>query len=675
MKKLLLFVVIVVTIILSVRAFALDLPAFPGAEGWGSKTVGGSGRHLSPPNTKLFIVKNLNDSGVGSFRECLDFNGPRTCVFEVGGVIWTTSQIHITKPYLSVFGETAPQPGIIIRGAGLSVETSNVLLRHIKIRAGDDPRATCCKAGSCDANTQKTCTSDPGSRDGINIYATSGPISNVVMDHCSITWALDEGASIAPASYDITGVTYSNNIIASGLDLSIHPEANSSSDPGHSKGTLINGAKKLVGLSYIRNILAHNADRNIRISTPITMEFINNVVYNWARGNGVGRTIEMHNSASNIHFIDLIGNSYIPGPDTFCPETMNRVNLCVPLPNGTDSPDARKKMHYILRPGNGGPSVINVAGRYYLYDNVSPTRVDGQDEWLVADNGFFTSSARTTMLYPANRAAVPQAYSGSVIVMTHAAAVPFVLANSGARTFTDRDSVDANIIQDIEDGTGRIVNCVADDGTPRCDLNAGGWPNYPIANRGLSVPANLMADDNSDGYTNLENYVFSFDTGIVPPGTTTTTTVTTTTTTVTATTTTFTTTTVTTTTVTTTTTTVTVTSTTTSTTIDEDLFAACQALCVSCELPVTTTTTTTTRTTTTRTTTTKTSTTRTSTSSSSTTTTISAGTCPAALNSCINKCEDCARLIHDKIAAYPLASMWPCEKQLDTCRTKLCEGC
>jgi hypothetical protein len=549
----------------------------------------------------------------------------------VGGVIWSQLPIKITKPYLSIWGETAPEPGIIIRGSGISIEASHILLRHLKIRPGDDPRSVCCKAGTCTPDVQQSCTSDPGSRDGTNIWATNNGIENVVEDHLSIEWALDEGLSIAPDSYEVRNVTISNSIIASGLDLSIHPEASSSTDPGHSKGTLINGRKSVQGLSYIRNVLAHNADRNIRISVPVRMEYINNVVYNWARGKGVGRTIEAHNSSSNTQFIDLIGNTYIPGPDTFCPETMNRPDLCNPLPNRTDTPEARKKMHYIIRPGNGGTSANSPNSRYFFANNLGPTSAG--DDWDIADNGFFKSSARAELLYPQNRASAPVAESGLVIF----AGDP--LKTSGARTFESRDSVDAKIIEDIKTGTGRIINCVADDGTSRCVLNAGGWPISGVSHRPLNIPANPMGDDDGDGYTNLENWAFTFSEG----GSTPTPTIPTTTT----------------------------TSTVTTTTFSCDLADLCKETCRNCYV------TTTTRTTTTRTTTTKTSTTKTSTTSTSTvtTTTLPVSECQTALNTCAGKCEDCLRLTKGLISAYPGSQLWPCEQQLQVCKMKLCENC
>lgn len=493
------------------------LPIFPGAEGYGTRGPAGSGRNSSPPNTQIFTINTLADHGAGSFRECLEAKVPRTCLFEVSGVIWMQNQVHVTSPYLSVFGETAPDPGIIIRGSGISVEASDVMIRHIKIRPGDDPRDPCCKAGSCSPAQQLRCVQDPGSRDGLNVYAVNGPINNVVADHLSITWALDEGWSINPDKGDVTNVTFSNSIIGQGLDMSIHPEASNPSDPGHSKASLLKGNKGIQGLSYHHNLLAHNADRNVRIGSPSKIEYINNLIYNWGRGRGRGRTIEAYQSGLNM--FDLIGNVYKPGLDTFCPETDYRKDLCFENgQDGIDSPTERKGMHYILRVGDGKSGGLISASRYFLKGNISNTRLAGEDEWNIADSGFFTSSSRISLIYPENKSLSPVAQSGTVTTFTAGDVNDYLVSNAGAFNWT-RDSVDTALFDQIASGTGRIINCVAPDGTERCRKNAGGWPNYISQIRKLNIPQNPMGDDNGDGYTNLENYVFTFPNGEPSPPT------------------------------------------------------------------------------------------------------------------------------------------------------------
>lgn len=486
-----------------------NLSIFPGAEGFGTNTVAGSGRNYSSPCGSIYRINNLGDKGPGSLRECIEARGPRTCIFEVGGVIWATKALKISNPYITIAGQTAPSPGIIIRGSGMSVEASNVLVRSIKVRPGDDPRGECCKTGTCSTAAAQFCTQDPGSRDGINTYASVNAISNIVFDHVSISWALDEGFSVSPASGDISNVTLSNSIVTNGLDMSIHPEASNPADPGHSKAMLINGAYSVKNLSFHKNLLAHNAERNIRVSTPLSMEYINNVIYNWGRGKGAGRLIEATNTRVATHLFDLIGNVYLPGPDSYCPETQYRPELCASVPNGVDSPEQRQKMHYILRVGSGISAGLSMASRYFLNDNWGPTRQQIGNDWDIVDRGFFLNSSSNSLIYPQNQATIRVASSGSVNVLSSQAAFDHVVANSGAFP-RQRDIVDNSAINSLVTGTGRIINCVEDDGSSRCAKNAGGWPIYSPAIRNLHLPASPFADSNGNGYTDFEDWLEQF---------------------------------------------------------------------------------------------------------------------------------------------------------------------
>jgi hypothetical protein len=480
------------------------LPIFPGAEGHGTRTTAGSGRHLLTPCTTVFTVTNVNDSGPGSLRACVEATGPRVCVFETSGILWATNSLRIKNPYITIAGQTAPSPGFVVRGSGIIIEASNVLIQHLQLRIGDDPRAECCRSNSCSESQKPFCTQDPGSRDGITTWATTSSIENIVLDHVSIAWALDEGISVVPDKGDVSNLTFSNSIISNGLDMSIHPEASSLDDPGHSKGVLMSGAKSIRNVSFHHNLLAHNADRNIRIATPIVLEFINNLIYNWGRGRGAGRLLELTNKVQALHMIDVIGNNYVPGLDSFCPTTLYRSDLCSSAPGGTDSADGRLKMSYILRVGSGVSSGLQPNSRYYLRGNTGSTRpLDAGDEWLAADKTFFSSGA---LMYPQNRAEAPIAGSNTVNVLPVSAVEDFVLANAGARP-ADRDPVDQKVVQEVFNREGRIINCVANDGSQRCMKNAGGWPSYPTNVRPAQIPENPNHDTDGDGYTNLEEWL------------------------------------------------------------------------------------------------------------------------------------------------------------------------
>jgi len=487
-----------------------SLAVFPGAEGSGTRTVAGSGRHLLSPCTKVMKVTNLNDQGTGSLRACLEAAGPRVCIFEVAGVLRAQDTLRIRSPYVTIAGQTAPAPGFIIRGANISVETSDVLIQHLHLRVGDDPRPSCCGTKSCSSTV--ICSVDPGSRDGITLYNPSPtPIRNIVVDHVSISWALDEGFSINAGDGGVESVTLSNSIISSGLDMSIHPEASSLKDPGHSKGILI-GGRRVSKFSLHHSLLAHNADRNVRVAVhdEVSLEYLNNVIYNWGRGKGVGRTIEGARPSTDTtprHLIDIVGTTYQPGIDTFCPETTYQPSVCQSLPGGVDTEAARKKMHYILRVGSGVSSGLQPNSRYFLQDNLGPTST-GTNAWDVVDPRFFLSGT-STLIYPSVRAEAPVASSGSVRVEARDSAYSRVLLTAGARPW-ERDDVDRRVVNDVILGTGTIINCVSADGSERCKKNAGGWPYYRGSVRVLTLPTNLHGDDDRDGYTNLEEWLHSF---------------------------------------------------------------------------------------------------------------------------------------------------------------------
>lgn len=465
-----------------------SLPVFPQAQGHGTRTVAGSGRNFSRPCTVVYKVSSLEDSGPGSLRECVEASGPRACIFEVGGIIKLSKKLAITNPYITIAGQTAPFSGVILRGGSIIVSTSDVLIQHVISRVGDD------NGGQ-----------EAGSRDGANTFADKGDISNVVFDHVSIAWSLDEGWSVAPYKGDVSNVTFSHSIVASGLDMSVHPDASNPDDKGHSKATLINSDNTVKNLSYHHNLLAHNADRNIRIAVPIALEYINNLVYDWGRGSGSARTIELANGRKALHTMDLIGNNYIPGPDSMCPGTQYENERC-----GGSTDDPKTTGYMVTIPS----SDLNEGSRYFIHDNMTNTRWDSaQDDWSVAGPGFFSNMGALKMTYAANRAESPVASSGTVNVLPAAEAKEYVLEHSGARP-KERDAVDVETVNDVRNGTGGIINCVGPDGSERCAKNAGGWPLYPAKQRKLDLPADPNGDSNGNGYTNLEEWLFQFSAGL-----------------------------------------------------------------------------------------------------------------------------------------------------------------
>ncbi len=192
---------------------AQALPVIPGGAGFGMETVAGRGG-------RVYRVTNLNASGAGSLKECVDGTTARVCIFEVSGTIRITSDLIVRNSRLTIAGQTAPSPGIMLRGAGLRIQTSDVLVQHLRVRPGDDPNGP-----------------DPENRDALKIQGSAEkPVKNIVIDHCSFSWSIDEVASVW-GPHD--NVTLSNNIFAQPLHDSLHPQHDRTGRMAHGYGVLL----------------------------------------------------------------------------------------------------------------------------------------------------------------------------------------------------------------------------------------------------------------------------------------------------------------------------------------------------------------------------------------------------------------------------------------------------
>jgi hypothetical protein len=402
----------------------------PGADGHGVATPAGRGG-------AVHRVTTLAADGAGSLKACVDASGPRVCVFEVSGTIRLPDDLTLRNPYLTIAGQTAPSPGVTLRGAGILVKTSNVLIQHLHVRPGDD-------AGG----------EEPINRDGLKISgpADAPPITNIVVDHCSFTWSTDE---VASAWQQWNNISLLNNIFAEPLHDSIHPEGR------HGFGVLIgpvDGNATVAG-----NLMANIQSRN-PMTAASRVAIVNNVVYNW------GNTAMDLQSHGEVTQNSVVGNVFLRGPDT----------------SGDAAPIGLRADATRLRSG----------ARVFLLDNHGPEATS--DPWSMAGaiyGSLTLANFRSTspLAWPAGMTTLPT--SNSVVLNR-------VLRNVGARP-ADRDSVDSRIIQQVRDGTGRIINCVAPNGSARCSRNGGGWPSVPENRRALTLPADPNAVTAS-GYTNLE---------------------------------------------------------------------------------------------------------------------------------------------------------------------------
>ena len=249
------------------------IPAFPGAEGGGMFTFGGRGG-------KVLTVTNLNDSGPGSFRWACEQGGARIVVFNVSGIIRLKSPINVRAPYITIAGQTAPGEGVIIAGESFQVDTHDVIVRHMRFRRGET--LVWHREDSFGGN----------------------PVGNIMIDHCSCEWGLDENISFYRHMFDLhdgkekrktatVNVTIQNTISAKALDTW-----------NHSFGSTIGGENT----TFMRNLWADNTGRNPSIGWGGVFNFVNNIVYNW-----VHRTADGGEYSTMSNFIN---NYYKPGPLT-----------------------------------------------------------------------------------------------------------------------------------------------------------------------------------------------------------------------------------------------------------------------------------------------------------------------------------------------------------------------
>ncbi len=410
------------------------IPIIPGLMGAGVGTPAGSGPNRA--GGRIVHVTNLNDSGAGSLREAVKARGPRIVVFDVSGYIELQTRIVITEPFVTIAGQTAPSPGISLKGAGVQIETHDVLVQHIRVRVGDDPKGP-----------------KPDSRDGFTIKTNGslGTTYNVVIDHVSVSWAVDENMSTW--KHYVHDVTVTNSIISEGLWNSIHPKGK------HSMGFLVGpGTKKIF---VAGNLFAHNNKRNMEVHGKTSTLFVNNLIYNW---HGPKGTASHYGSSQGRLDASVVGNVYIKGLD-----------------------------------GTGGPEPILIrkaiikGSRIYVHDNqaISTTgdpwsNVRGQDgidiEPLKADE---------------SPNWIPNLIAQKSHTVKHS-----VLSNAGARR-ADKDPVDLRILKDVINGTGRIIDSQED---------VGGWPPLPNNVRGSgSIPElNIPSNPNqiqASGYTKMEEWL------------------------------------------------------------------------------------------------------------------------------------------------------------------------
>lgn len=258
------------------------LPVFPGAEGFGTRTIAGRGG-------KVIEVTSLADHGPGSLRAALDDEEPRTIVFRLSGNIELERPLIVTKPFFTLAGQTAPGDGVCIKNASLVIATHDVLIQHLRVRPGNEGNV------------------EPDDNDGISIFGNHDKVKdggyNIVLDHVSVSWSEDEALSTWFGAHDVT-ICWC--MVSEALSQSRHHKGH------HSAGLLIGDSSDHVTVHH--TLMAHNGFRNPLISKGGTHDIVNNVIYDWQDLPG-----EVFDNDSNS-FVNWIGNTFIRGPSAANPD-------------------------------------------------------------------------------------------------------------------------------------------------------------------------------------------------------------------------------------------------------------------------------------------------------------------------------------------------------------------
>ena len=447
--------------------------AFPTAEGGGRFAVGGRGG-------TVYEVTNLNDAGAGSLRDAVS-QPNRTVVFKVSGTIVLLSRLILRQNNITIAGQTAPGDGICLSGNTLNIQASNIIIRYIRSRLGD---------------------AFPVEDDAMNCW--SGNFQNIIIDHCSMSWSIDETGTF----YDIKNFTLQWCILSESLFNSIHNKGE------HGYAGIWGGENA----SYHHNLLAHHTSRTPRfngnrytvINFRDTVDFRNNVIYNWGNVNsGYGGEGGCYN---------MVNNYYKAGPAT---------------PGNLTTSSTSNKRNRILNYTSFYYNSVDTifGGKFYVNGNYVNGYADvTADNWAKGIQKDSYVNAATLLAAAKQLNPFP---TSPVQTQTAEAAFLSVLDSAGA-ILPCRDTVDRRIVRETRTGTATfegptygllttsgithpsgIIDGTANVGglpvyTSRpapLDSDADGMPDSWEILRGLNP--NNATDRNGliNGYTNLEIYL------------------------------------------------------------------------------------------------------------------------------------------------------------------------
>ena len=458
------------------------LPAFPGAEGAGAFAVGGRGGVVCK-------VTNLNDSGLGSLRHCIeDVIGPRTVIFEIGGTIELKDHLRVRDPYITIAGQTAPGGGIQLKAHPDStrqlmvVETHDVIVRYLRFRRG--------YTGDKENNVRV------GSR-----------AQNVIFDHLSMFWAENQNWSVWGTSVNSPprNITLQHSILAEMADGRVNLLTGGSTSAN---------AEAITDLDFHNNLLTNTGHRN-PLFQHASARWVNNIVYNW--------TSWASRTTGGVH-ADWISNLYTPGP---APKSSRGRNEIMAVRWTADMSSADKKLSRdpsLYIDGNRGRQ----SGMDPDTDNWPYTREAGPN-----DNGSVIGPMPSDW-----RRYEPLPVAGVPITVRHADDLEdHILPQVGASRKLDckgnwvsnRDEADERVITEYLNNQGVLTernqgqevyggHPVLVSGMPCKDTSGDGVPDeWAIANDLDPTDPAVGATVHASGYTYLEMYLNGMRLGLAGP--------------------------------------------------------------------------------------------------------------------------------------------------------------
>lgn len=440
--------------------------AFPYAEGFGKDVTGGRGG-------KVIYVTNLNDSGTGSFRAAVNQSGARYILFKVSGTIALKSRLDIRHGNLTIAGQTAPGDGICIKDYPMVIKASNVIIRFMRFRMGDEAQQEA---------------------DGLECRFNK----DIIVDHCSISWSSDETATF----YANENTTLQWCYITESLRNSVHEKGS------HGYGGIWGGRKA----SFHHNLVAHHDSRNPRLGEAAGDAFAltdlvdlrNNVIYNWQGNSCYG------GEAMNVNIVNCY---YKPGPSTTKDSRIISID--------------KNKVE--------GTAVYDTWGKFYIAGNyIEGQQQVSDNNWEYGVYNQFHHSYGTVSEQDkaAMRLSEPHDIENNVTTDSALDAYQKVLEFGGASLV--RDAVDIRIANEVKNGTYTYEGSNGSSkGIIDSQADVGGWPELksedaPLDSSGDGMPDawkeamkldkdkhNPNGNDLSTAYDNVEVYINSLVTSIM----------------------------------------------------------------------------------------------------------------------------------------------------------------